>query len=159
MKKLVLFSVGMLAFALLSVNATNTILYSTDDDWTSWDSVQGLTFQDTTAFDYDGVTVNGIGNSSNPGGAGTGGALEVSPIVPCNWGQAGPAFGLTGPTTAVLVAMDGPGADYNPPFQPRRVRCLWITRCRTTHLAARISLWAFSFKTVANGVDGQPLKT
>ncbi len=75
-----------------------------------------LTFQATTAFDYDGVTVNGIGNPSNAGGAGTGGALEVSPIVPCNWGQAGPAFGLAGPTTAVLVAMDGPGADYGQPL-------------------------------------------
>ncbi len=116
MKKLALFSIGVLALALVSANATNTKLYSTDDDWTSWDSVQGLTFQDTTAFDYDGVTVNGIGNPLNAGGAGTGGSLEVSPIVPCNWGQAGPAFGLTGPTTAVLVAMDGPGADYNQPF-------------------------------------------
>jgi hypothetical protein len=116
MKKHVLFSVGMLAFALLSANATNTILYSTDDDWTSWDGTQGLTFQDTTAFDYDGVTVNGIGNSSNAGGAGTGGSLQVSPIVPCNWGQTGPAFGFGGPTTAVLVAMDGPGADYGQPL-------------------------------------------
>ena len=104
----------MLAFALLSANATNTILYSTDDDWTSWDSVQGLTFQDTTAFDYDGVTVNGIGNPSNPGGAGTGGALEISPIVPCGWGLAGPAFGLAGPTEAVMVALDGPGGFGSP---------------------------------------------
>jgi len=116
MKKLALFSIGILALALQSAHATNTILYSTDNDWTSWNSVQGLTFQDTTAFDYDDVTVNGIGNASNAGGAGTGGSLEVSPIVPCGWGLAGPAFGLTGPTTAVLVAMDGPGADYGQPL-------------------------------------------
>ena len=115
MKKLALFSIGILALALQSANATNTILYSTDDDWTNWNSVQGLTFQGTTAFDYDGVTVNGIGNPLNAGGAGTGGSLEVSPIVPCNWGQAGPAFGLTGPTEAVLVAMDGPGAGFGSP--------------------------------------------
>jgi len=116
MKKLTLFSIGMLAFTLVNANATNTILYSTDNDWTNWNSVQGLTFHDTTAFDYDGVTVNGIGNLSNAGGAGTGGSLEVSPIVPCDWGLAGPAFGLAGPTTAVLVAMDGPGADYGQPL-------------------------------------------
>src|ERR1039457_6588570 len=116
MKKLALFSIGILAFALQSANATNTILYSTDNDWTNWNSVQGLTFHDTTAFDYDGVTVNGIGNPSNAGGTGALGSLEVSPIVPCNWGQAGPAFGLAGPTTAVLVAMDGPGADYGQPL-------------------------------------------
>ena len=115
MKKLALLSIGILAFALQNANATNTILYSTDDDWTNWNSVQGLTFQATTAFDYDGLTVNGIGNPSNAGGAGTGGSLEVSPIVPCNWGLAGPAFGLANPTEAVLVAMDGPGAGFGSP--------------------------------------------
>ena len=117
MKKLALFSIGMLAFALLSAHAGNTILYTTDNDWSNWNSTgSGLTFKDTTAFDYDGVTVNGIGNPSNAGGAGTGGSLEVSPIVPCNWGQAGPAFGLAGPTEAVIVAMAGAGSGFGSPL-------------------------------------------
>jgi hypothetical protein len=116
MKKLALFSIGILAFTLVNANATNTIFYTTDDDWTSWNSVQGgMTFSATTAFDYDGVTVNGIGNSTNPGGAGTGGALEISPIVPCGWGLDGPFLGVGGPTDAMLKAMDGPAAGYGNP--------------------------------------------
>lgn len=109
MKRLVLLSAGIVAFALQSAHAQ--ILETTFDDWTNWNSTgSGLTFQGTNTFDYDGVTVDGINNPSLAGDAGTGGALEVSPIVPCNWGLAGPAFGLAGVTTAALQAMDGPGA-------------------------------------------------
>ena len=116
MKKLALFSIGILALALGSARADNTICYTTDDDWTSWNSTQGgMTFSATTAFDYDGVTVNGIGNGTNPGGAGTGGALEISPIVPCGWGLDGPFLGVNGITDAMLKAMDGPAAGYGNP--------------------------------------------
>jgi hypothetical protein len=117
MKKIVFLTVGMFAYALLSVHAQNTIMNTTFNDWTNWSSTgSGLTFQATNNVDLDGVTVNGIDNPSDAGGTSLGGSLEVSPIVPCNWGQAGPVFGGPGPTEAVLVAMDGPGAAYGSPL-------------------------------------------
>ena len=80
----------MLAFALQSANAQ--ILFSTYDDWNvsgSWTSGgDGATA--VTTFDYDGVTVNGLGNSVNEGGAGTPGSLQLNPVVggygPVVWG-------------------------------------------------------------------------
>ncbi|MGO8836138.1 MAG: hypothetical protein ACLQAH_09960 [Limisphaerales bacterium] len=118
MKKLALFSIGILALALGSARADNTICYTTFEDWTSFVNGSGpqggLTFTPVTTFDFDGVTVNGIGNGSNPGGAGTLGSLEISPIVPCGWGN-GPGFGFGGITDAMLKAMDGPAAGYGNP--------------------------------------------
>ena len=115
MKRNIFLIVGILMFALQSAMAQNTVIETTYDDWTNWNGTQTLTFQGTTAFDHDGVTVNGINNPTLAGDPGTGGSLEVSPIVPCNWGQAGPAFGLAGVTTATMQAMDGPGAGYGSP--------------------------------------------
>ena len=115
MKKISLFATGIFACALFSAHAQNTILYTTHDDWTNFNmSGSGLTFQATNTFDYDGVTVDGIGNAS-PGSISVGGSLQVSPIVPCNWGTNGPDFPGPGPTTGVLQAMDGPGAGYGSP--------------------------------------------
>jgi hypothetical protein len=113
MKKLAWSSIGMLALALASAQASNTICYTTDSDWTLWNNTgQALTFTDTTAFDYDGVTVNGIGNTA---GTSVGGSLEVSPIVPSGWGLGGPFYGILAVNDAVMVAMDGPGAGYGNP--------------------------------------------
>lgn len=108
MKKLLLFSVT--TFALLSVHAQ--VLYSTYEDWTNWnggnDGATGI-----TTFDYDGVTVNGIGNPTLAGDASVGGSLQLNPITPGSgapyvsgsqnftWGPGIPA--------AMMTAMDGPG--------------------------------------------------
>ena len=115
MKKISLFATGIFACALFSAHAQNTIFYTTHDDWTNFNMTgSGLTFQATNTFDYDGVTVDGIGNAI-PGATSVGGALQVSPIVPCNWGTNGPVFAGPGPTTGVLQAMDGPGAGFGSP--------------------------------------------
>jgi hypothetical protein len=119
MKKIVLLTVGMFALALLSAYAQNTVFYTTDNDWTSWNSSGSLTFQDTNAADLDGVTVNGIGNA-NAGATSTGGSLQVSPIVPCNWGQAGPVFAVTGVNGAILTALDGPAAAFGSPLPAQK---------------------------------------
>lgn len=104
MKKLVLLSIGMLAFTLQSANAQ--ILFSTYDDWNvsgSWTSGgDGATA--VTTFDYDGVTVNGLGNSVNEGGAGTAGSLQLNPVV----GGYGPVVWGPGLTADAGTAMDGP---------------------------------------------------
>ena len=80
MKKISLFATGIFACALFSAHAQNTILYTTHDDWTNFNmSGSGLTFQATNTFDYDGVTVNGIGNAS-PGSISVGGSLDAVPL-------------------------------------------------------------------------------
>jgi len=105
MKKLVLLSIGMLVFTLQSANAQ--ILFSTYDDWNvsgSWTSGgDGATA--ITTFDYDGVTVNGLGNSVNPGGTGTGGSLQLNPVT-SGWG---PDVWGPGLTAQAGAALDGPG--------------------------------------------------
>ena len=104
----------MFAWALSSAQAQNTVILTTYSDWTNYDNASGsITFQATTAVDLDGVTANGIDNA-NSGATDIGGALEVSPIVPCNWGQAGPTFNDHAVSSAVLAAID-PGAAYGSP--------------------------------------------
>jgi hypothetical protein len=119
MRKIVSLTVGLFACALLSAHAQNTIFYTTDSDWTNWNSSGSLTFQDTTAVDLDGVTVNGIGNA-NAGATSLGGALQVSPIVPCDWGKAGPVFDVTGANGAIIAALAGPGAGYGSPLPAQK---------------------------------------
>jgi hypothetical protein len=113
MKKLVLFSVGILAFALVNAHAQNIIADATYDDWTNWNGTGGsggwfgYTVQGVNTFNYGGITVNGINNPTAPGVTTDGaGALQASPITN-GWGV---AFTGNGPTTAVLTALDGPTA-------------------------------------------------
>ncbi len=85
MKKLVL-SIGILAIALpLAANAQTT-LFTTTSDFTGWGNSGsgGSTVGPSTAFDYDGSTINGAGNnpgnsgsSINVGGTSTGGSLSL----------------------------------------------------------------------------------
>ena len=95
----------MLAFALQSANAQ--ILFSTYDDWnTSWSGNSPYTAAATTAFDYDGVTIDGLGGP-NPGGVsvGGGGSLQVSPINPnAGWGPVAWGPGLNATAGNVLDA-------------------------------------------------------
>jgi hypothetical protein len=104
MKKLVFLSIGMLAFALQT--ATAQILWTTYEDYTNWTGDGALA---TTAFDHDGVTVNGLGNEANPGGAGTAGSLQLNAVTSgwSGWlaGSGGEAW-----MAGFLAAVDGPGA-------------------------------------------------
>jgi hypothetical protein len=70
-----LLTITALAAALQTVSAQ--VLFTTTNDFSGWSGNAGSTVGPTTDFDYDGSTVNGVGNQSNPGGAGGGGALSV----------------------------------------------------------------------------------
>jgi hypothetical protein len=106
MRKIVL-ALGMFTCAFLNAHAQNTILFTTENDWTGWSGGWfGYTMTPVTTFDYDGVTVNGLGNTSAPGATGTGGSLQISPESG-GWGAVAYGPGLT---WAAMSALDGPGA-------------------------------------------------
>lgn len=77
MKKLV-FSIGMLAFTLSPVaNAQNVSLFTTYDDFSQWSLSGGTTITPDPTWSADNNAVNGLGNLSNAGGAGTSGSLSI----------------------------------------------------------------------------------
>lgn len=114
MKKIALFSIGILAFGLFSANAQNIVIAGTYDDWTNWNAslTNGssiVTVAGTNNFSYGGITVNGVDNPTDAGGTSVTGALEVSPSVP--WSEwNGAAIYPPGTTLATFQALDGPFA-------------------------------------------------
>jgi len=70
-----LITITALAATLQTVSAQ--VLFTTTNDFSGWSGNAGSTVGSTTDFDYDGSTVNGAGNLSNPGGVGGGGSLSV----------------------------------------------------------------------------------
>lgn len=117
MKKLVMLSIGILAGALQSANA-QTSLFTTYDDWSAATAGWGSAPSANSTFSTDSSTVNGLGNLSAPGAAGTSGSLLITAAV----GGPGPAGnGLwtdaatlpsQGGNLAFLQAID-PGTDGN----------------------------------------------
>lgn len=110
MKKIVFLSIGTLAFLLQSASAQ--ILYSTYGDFVTDTNYYGQSSVwagngaiAVTTFDHDGTTVNGLGNPSNPGGAGTGGSLQIGPLTGSTYGPIVWGLGLT---AEAGTAMDGP---------------------------------------------------
>jgi hypothetical protein len=111
MKKSVLFSTGMLVLTLLGgrAHAQNPVLYSTYNDWTNFNgsgaawSSPNYTPLAVTTFDYDGVTVDGVGNAT-PGATSPGGSLQMSPIV-SGWQ---PICSIGDQSLPILQALDGP---------------------------------------------------
>src|SRR6516162_4426470 len=75
--------VGMLAVAVIWLGcavASANVLYTTQEDFASAISASSTNVTvgpPGTLGDSDSSTVNGLGNTSNPGGAGTAGALFV----------------------------------------------------------------------------------
>ncbi|MGO9003050.1 MAG: PEP-CTERM sorting domain-containing protein [Limisphaerales bacterium] len=115
MKKLAMLSIGMLAFALQPANA-QTSLFTTYDDFSAFSAGWGAAPSAVNTFSTDASTINGIGNLTAPGAAGTSGSLLITAGV----GGPGPSGGglwtdaATGPSqggnTAFLQAID-PGTD------------------------------------------------
>lgn len=136
MKKIILLTFGMFASALLSAHAQNMIMFTTADDMTNRNNGTGaLTFQSTNAVDLDGVTVNGIGNEI-PGATSIGGSLQVSPIVPSNWGvNGGPVWDVIGVNGAILTALDGPDAAYGSPL-PAQTGTMYVDYTLPDHSLA-----------------------
>ena len=75
MKKLVILSIGMLAFALQPAAKAQTSLFTTYEDFTN--ATPGVSPVADNTFSTDASTVNGLGNPTDPGGVGTSGSLLV----------------------------------------------------------------------------------
>ena len=78
MKKLVFASFGMVALALLPVANAQTSLFTTYNDFTQWSANGGDTIAADNTFSTDASAINGIGNTSAPGAAGTSGSLLIT---------------------------------------------------------------------------------
>ncbi len=76
MKKLVLFSAGIVAFALQSAPAQT--LFTTENDFSQWSANAGSTVSADGLWSADTSTINGLGNTSAAGGTGTSGSLSIT---------------------------------------------------------------------------------
>ena len=74
MKKLIILSIGAFAFAIQNLPAQS--LFTTTNDFVGWSS-SSLTATPTASVDLDGASVNGLGNTVDPGSAGTPGSLSL----------------------------------------------------------------------------------
>ena len=119
MRKSILLTLGLIASALVSAHAQNISMFTTETDWTNWNNLGTLTFQAANVLDLDGATANGIGGA-DAGTTSIGGSLQVSPIVPSNWGTNGPVWAVTGANGAVLTALVGPDAAYGSPLPAQK---------------------------------------
>lgn len=107
MKKALLLAMGIVAW--LAPGASAQTLYTTTDDFAQFQSGTAVT---SSLFYSESGTVNGIGNTSNAGGAGTAGSLRVN--GPTGWGQlVGTEF--PGQTQASFAAL-APGSSR--PWSP-----------------------------------------
>jgi hypothetical protein len=98
--------------AVLSPATTNaqTILYSTVEDFAQFSSGTGVTSTDFFSVDN---TVNGAGNTTDPGGAGTTGSLQLA--LTGGWQQV-PGGTFSGPSAAALdlIAPGSSGSNIMP---------------------------------------------
>jgi hypothetical protein len=85
-------------------NASAQVLFTTTDDFGLFNGGAGVV---SSAYYSDNSTVNGIGNTSNAGGAGTAGSLQLTATG--GWGWLG-SSDFPGPTAASFQAIDPGGA-------------------------------------------------
>jgi hypothetical protein len=71
---------GAFAFATVAAQAANVNLFNTQEDFTGWTNGGGspVSTWGPNATDYDGVTLNGIGNTTAPAAPGTAGSLQLN---------------------------------------------------------------------------------
>lgn len=96
MKKLALLSIGMFAFALQPAANAQTSLYTTTDDFAQFNGGAGVT---SSTYYSIADSMNGVGNTSNPGGTGGIGSLQLASID--GFGTI-PSGGFTDPTYAAF---------------------------------------------------------
>ncbi len=77
MKKLLLLSIGMLAPGLYTAVDAQSTLFTTANDFSLWSGNAGSTTSADSTWSADGSTVNGVGNTTAPGGSGTSGSLLI----------------------------------------------------------------------------------
>ena len=75
MKKTSVAFIGIAALLLQSASAQ--VLFTTTNDFSMWQTGSAFPQMAVAYPDSDGSTVNGLGNTNFPGGAGTGGALQI----------------------------------------------------------------------------------
>jgi hypothetical protein len=78
MKKLLLFSIGILAAGLYNAADAQTTLFTTTNDFSLWTSDNGDTVSVDSTWSADSSTINGAGNTTAPGGSGTSGSLLIT---------------------------------------------------------------------------------
>ena len=107
MKKTLLLSLGALGLLVQSASAQS--LFTTTNDFAQFNGGAGVT---SSSYYSVASTVNGIGNSSNPGGAGGIGSLQL--VAGGGWTQT-PNSGFPGQTAASFNALS-PGSlrQYSP---------------------------------------------
>jgi hypothetical protein len=83
-------ALGLMSLATAPARAQSTMLFTTSSDFTGWTggndgNANPITAASSTAYDFDGSTVNGAGNnpgnsgsSINVGGSSTGGSLQLT---------------------------------------------------------------------------------
>lgn len=105
MKKLVLLSIGMCAVALQPAANAQSSLYTTYNDFSGASDAGwgGGTPTAVSSFSTDASTVNGLGNSTSPGGAGTSGSLLIAAGV-TGWTDVATLPGLN--SFAAISAVD-----------------------------------------------------
>ncbi|HUB27151.1 MAG TPA: PEP-CTERM sorting domain-containing protein [Tepidisphaeraceae bacterium] len=97
--------------SLMLVEAAHAqaVLWTTNDDFSSWDAyTSGWTAAGDTTFDVDGSSIDGLGNSTTPGAAGTPGSLELTPPTTNN-SFTYPAYSAGIDSSPALTALD-PGS-------------------------------------------------
>ncbi len=100
-KSVILLTLGLLGCLVQGASAQT--LYTTTDDFAQFQSGTAVT---SSLFYSENGTVNGIGNTSNAGGAGTAGSLRVN--GPTSWGPLG-GTEFPGQTQASFAAL-APGS-------------------------------------------------
>jgi PEP-CTERM motif len=73
------------AAALLTQTAPAQTLFTTTGDFAGWSGSSGTTAGPSTAWDFDGATINGLGNNGGANGAGTAGSLSIQGPPTANW--------------------------------------------------------------------------
>ncbi len=105
MKKFVLLSIGMVAFALQSANA-QTSLFSTYQDFLQFTASGGTTVTADNTFSSDSSTINGLGNTTAAGGSGTTGSLSIQWVPATGNFNSVAAAPSEGGNSAFLSAID-----------------------------------------------------
>jgi hypothetical protein len=96
MIKKTMYLTGLLTASSVLIASAQTSLYSTTNDFGQFNSGAGAV---SSLYYSVASTVNGIGNTSNPGGAGGVGSLQLASINGYNWVTGG---SLPGPTAAAF---------------------------------------------------------
>jgi hypothetical protein len=78
MKKFALLSSGIMSFALLSAHAQTITLFTTTNDFSQWSGNGGSTVSADSSWSVDTSTINGVGNTTAPGGSGTSGSMLIT---------------------------------------------------------------------------------